>query len=108
MWAIVLNRTNRDPNLGKKLIDNGVRIVFGHSAHHIPQPPIQKYKNGLIIYGLGDFINDYSINNNFKSDESLMCQVDTVKSKYKLIPIKRKFFYQSSIPIPINSHQSSK
>lgn len=40
------------------VIDNaGVDVVFGHSSHH-PQP-IEIYKNKLIIYGAGDFINDY-------------------------------------------------
>jgi poly-gamma-glutamate capsule biosynthesis protein CapA/YwtB (metallophosphatase superfamily) len=84
--------------LGQILIDNGVNIVFGHSAHHIPPIPVKKYKNGLIIYGLGDFINDYSIKDNYKSDEALMCLYDTISNKYNLIPIKREFIQRSSIP----------
>jgi poly-gamma-glutamate synthesis protein (capsule biosynthesis protein) len=39
------------------LIDSGVDIVHGHSSHH-PRP-IEVYRNGLILYGCGDFINDY-------------------------------------------------
>ena len=39
------------------LVDGGVDIVFGHSSHH-PRP-IEVYRNRLILYGCGDFINDY-------------------------------------------------
>jgi poly-gamma-glutamate capsule biosynthesis protein CapA/YwtB (metallophosphatase superfamily) len=39
------------------LIDGAVDIVHGHSSHH-PRP-IEVYRNRLILYGCGDFINDY-------------------------------------------------
>lgn len=39
------------------LIDGGVDLVYGHSSHH-PRP-IEVYKDRLILYGCGDFINDY-------------------------------------------------
>jgi poly-gamma-glutamate synthesis protein (capsule biosynthesis protein) len=39
------------------LIDGGIDIVHGHSSHH-PQP-IEVYRNRLILYGCGDFIDDY-------------------------------------------------
>lgn len=40
-----------------RLIDAGVHIVHGHSSHH-PRP-IERYRTGLVIYGCGDFIDDY-------------------------------------------------
>jgi poly-gamma-glutamate synthesis protein (capsule biosynthesis protein) len=40
------------------LVDHaGVDLVHGHSSHH-PRG-IEVYKNRLILYGCGDFINDY-------------------------------------------------
>jgi len=39
------------------LVDGGVDIVYGHSSHH-PRP-IEVYRNRLILYGCGDFIDDY-------------------------------------------------
>ena len=39
------------------LIDGGVDLVHGHSSHH-PRP-IEVYRNRLILYGCGDFIDDY-------------------------------------------------
>ena len=89
--------------LGKLLIDNGVNIVFGHSAHHIAPIPFEFYKEGLIIYGLGDLINDYAIKKNYKSDESIMCLVEIKNNKLepnktKIIPVIRKFLNRTSIP----------
>ncbi|HEY64622.1 MAG TPA: CapA family protein [Caldilineae bacterium] len=41
-----------------RLIDEaGVDIIHGHSSHHVKG--IEVYKDRLIIYGAGDFINDY-------------------------------------------------
>ncbi|WP_431682530.1 CapA family protein [Kitasatospora sp. KL5] len=39
------------------LIDGGVDVVHGHSSHH-PRP-IELYRGRLILYGCGDFIDDY-------------------------------------------------
>ncbi|MGB7786814.1 MAG: CapA family protein, partial [Salinimicrobium sp.] len=41
-----------------RLIDEaGIDLVFGHSSHH--PLGIEVYKNKLILYGAGDFFNDY-------------------------------------------------
>lgn len=39
------------------LIDGGVDVVHGHSSHH-PRP-LELYRGKLILYGCGDFIDDY-------------------------------------------------
>jgi poly-gamma-glutamate synthesis protein (capsule biosynthesis protein) len=40
-----------------QLVDGGVDIVHGHSSHH-PRP-IEVYRDRLVLYGCGDFIDDY-------------------------------------------------
>lgn len=40
-----------------RLIEAGVDIVHGHSSHHAR--PIEVYEGKLVLYGCGDFINDY-------------------------------------------------
>jgi poly-gamma-glutamate capsule biosynthesis protein CapA/YwtB (metallophosphatase superfamily) len=40
-----------------RLIDGGVDILHGHSSHH-PRP-IEVYRKKLVLYGCGDFIDDY-------------------------------------------------
>lgn len=39
------------------LIDQGVDVVHGHSSHH-PRP-IEVYRGRLVLYGCGDFVDDY-------------------------------------------------
>jgi len=40
------------------LIDRaGVSVIHGHSSHH--PKAIEIYRNRLILYGCGDFLNDY-------------------------------------------------
>lgn len=39
------------------LIDGGVNVVHGHSSHH-PRP-LETYRDGLVLYGCGDLVNDY-------------------------------------------------
>jgi poly-gamma-glutamate capsule biosynthesis protein CapA/YwtB (metallophosphatase superfamily) len=40
-----------------RLIDGGVDLVHGHSSHH-PRP-MEVYRRKLILYGCGDFVDDY-------------------------------------------------
>ena len=46
-----------DVRLGHRLVDAGTDVVFGHSSHH-PRP-IEVYRGKLVLYGCGDFIDDY-------------------------------------------------
>lgn len=40
-----------------RLVDGGFDIVHGHSSHHIKA--IEVYRDRLILYGCGDFLDDY-------------------------------------------------
>lgn len=40
-----------------RLVDGGVDLVCGHSSHH-PRP-FEVYRDRLVLYGCGDFLNDY-------------------------------------------------
>jgi poly-gamma-glutamate capsule biosynthesis protein CapA/YwtB (metallophosphatase superfamily) len=64
----------QERNFAHKLIDEaGVDIIHGHSSHH--PKGIEVYHNKLILYGCGDFLNDYEGiggYENFRSDLSLM------------------------------------
>ncbi|MEO9702473.1 CapA family protein [Marinobacter alexandrii] len=42
--------------LGRRLLDAGVDVVFGHHPHVLQ--PVESYKNGLIFYSLGNFVFD--------------------------------------------------
>ena len=56
------------------LVDAGaVDLVCGHSSHHVR--PFEVYRNKLILYGCGDFLNDYegiSGHERYRGDLTLM------------------------------------
>jgi poly-gamma-glutamate capsule biosynthesis protein CapA/YwtB (metallophosphatase superfamily) len=55
-WGYDIPRTHRA--FARRLIDAGaVDIVCGHSSHH--PLAIEVYKGKAILYGCGDFLNDY-------------------------------------------------
>jgi poly-gamma-glutamate synthesis protein (capsule biosynthesis protein) len=44
-------------NFAHRLVEGGIDIVYGHSSHHVR--PIEIYRGRLVLYGCGDFIDDY-------------------------------------------------
>lgn len=86
-------------NFAHELIDKAnVDIIHGHSSHH--PKGIEVYKNKIIIYGCGDFINDYegiSGYEQYRDDLSLMYFVTVNTSSGKLqrcqlVPMQIKKF----------------
>jgi poly-gamma-glutamate capsule biosynthesis protein CapA/YwtB (metallophosphatase superfamily) len=61
-----------------RLIDGGVDIIHGHSSHH-PRP-IEVYHNKLVLYGCGDFIDDYEGITGFEAfrDDLVLLYLPTV------------------------------
>jgi len=52
------NISQEEIDFAHQLIDEvGVDIVHGHSSHHVKE--IEAYRDRLILYGCGDFLNDY-------------------------------------------------
>ncbi|KAF2281395.1 putative polyglutamate biosynthesis protein [Westerdykella ornata] len=61
-------------SLAHYLIDEcGVDIIHGHSSHHIQG--VEVYKQKLIIYGCGDFVDDYAIDKTYRNDLSAVWRV---------------------------------
>lgn len=70
-----------------RLVDEaGVDIVHGHSSHHVKA--IEVYQERLILYGCGDFFNDYEGiggHQEFRGDLALMYFVDIDPASGKLL-----------------------
>ena len=74
-WGYTIPAEQRD--FARALIDSGVDIVHGHSSHHAKG--IEVYRQRLVLYGCGDFLNDYEGiggYETFRGDLSLMYFVD--------------------------------
>ena len=72
-----------------RLIDGGVDIVYGHSSHH-PRP-VEVYRDKLVLYGCGDFIDDYEGipgDEDFRSDLVLMYFPVVASATGKLVALR--------------------
>jgi poly-gamma-glutamate capsule biosynthesis protein CapA/YwtB (metallophosphatase superfamily) len=73
-----------------KLIDEaGVDVIHGHSSHHVKG--IEVYKEKPILYGSGDFLNDYEGiggYESFRDDLALMYFVSLDPSTGKLVHLQ--------------------
>ncbi len=59
---------------GRELIERGADIVFGHSAHVFRG--VEIYRGRPILYGTGNFIDDYAVDSEERNDESFIFMVD--------------------------------
>jgi len=96
-WGYGIRSEQRE--FAHKLIDHAcVDVIHGHSSHHVKG--IEVHKERPIIYGSGDFLNDYegiSGYENFRDDLALMYFLSMDPSTGKLIhlhmtPIQIKHF----------------
>ncbi|KAJ3035210.1 hypothetical protein HDV00_004247 [Rhizophlyctis rosea] len=53
-------------SLAHTLISSGVDIIHGHSSHHVQG--VEFYQDGVILYGCGDFIDDYAVDAEYRND----------------------------------------
>lgn len=70
------------------MIDHGATIIHGHSAHNFKG--IELYKNKLILYDTGDFVDDYVVDHALKNDHSFFYILHLNKygiEKLQLIPV---------------------
>ena len=76
--------------IARRLIDEAqVNIVLGHSSHHVKA--IDVYKDRLILYGAGDFFNDYegiTGYEQFRGDLGLMYFADTDSTTGRLLRLR--------------------
>jgi poly-gamma-glutamate synthesis protein (capsule biosynthesis protein) len=81
-----------------RLIEGGVDIVHGHSSHHVKA--VEVYQGRLILYGCGDFLNDYEGiggYEQFRGDLALMylVKVDPQEGNLveaRLVPLQSRRF----------------
>jgi poly-gamma-glutamate capsule biosynthesis protein CapA/YwtB (metallophosphatase superfamily) len=59
----------------RALIEAGADIIFGHSSHVFRG--IEFYKDRPILYGAGDFVDDYAIDKIERNDQSFLYVIET-------------------------------
>ena len=70
------------------IIDSGADIIHGHSAHIFQG--IELYKNKIILYDTGDFIDDYAVDPALRNDQSFYFEITVSRKgpeRVKLTPV---------------------
>ena len=87
-WGYQIPYSQR--KFARQLIDHaGVDLIHGHSSHHVKG--IEVYQDKLIIYGCGDFLNDYEGvvgYEAFRDDLGLMYFVSIESQTGKLVKLQ--------------------
>lgn len=56
------------------MIDHGVDLLHGHSAHIFQG--VERYRRGLVLFDTGDFIDDYAVEPDLRNDWSFIFLID--------------------------------
>jgi poly-gamma-glutamate synthesis protein (capsule biosynthesis protein) len=83
------------------IIDAGVDIFHGHSAHVFQG--VEQYNNGVILYDTGDFVDDYAVTQSLRTDWALFFEITVEKQK-----TKAKIMQLKLVPLFISNMQVNK
>src|ERR687898_1031202 len=76
----------------RAVIDLGVDIYYGHSAHVFQG--VEIYHGKPILYDTGDFIDDYAVNHELRNDWSFFFRVSVAEGGFErldLVPVKLSY-----------------
>ncbi len=76
----------------RAVIDRGVDIYYGHSAHVFQG--VEIYRGKPILYDTGDFIDDYAVDPKLRNDWSFLFQVSVEDGRFErldLAPVKLSY-----------------
>jgi poly-gamma-glutamate capsule biosynthesis protein CapA/YwtB (metallophosphatase superfamily) len=65
--------------LAQALVRAGADLVFGHSCHVLRG--VEIHEDALVVYGAGDFIDDYAVDEVERNDRSLLFIVDVERGR---------------------------
>ena len=85
-WETRPSRAQR--RFARSLVDRGVDLVHGHSAHVIQG--VEVYRGRPIVYDAGDFVDDYAVKPELHNDRSFLFELvvdDGVTESLRLVPV---------------------
>ncbi|KAJ3295228.1 hypothetical protein HK104_002889 [Borealophlyctis nickersoniae] len=71
--------TQEFTSFARWLVDQGVDVIHGHSAHHIQG--VEIYKGKPILYSCGDFLDDYAIDAQYRNNLSFAFFLHLIRDK---------------------------
>jgi poly-gamma-glutamate synthesis protein (capsule biosynthesis protein) len=62
-------------SFARALVDAGADVIFGHSCHVVRG--VEVYRGRPVIYGAGDFVDDYAVDEIERNDRSMIFELET-------------------------------
>jgi len=104
--------SERFTRLAHFVIDQcGVDLFHGHSSHHVQG--IEVYKGKPIVYGCGDFVDDYAVDDDYRNDLSCVylptfsvnssTKAATLET-FQLVPTRIEMFRVRTLPSDDDDH----
>ncbi len=75
--------SDRLVSFGHWLVDQGVDLVHGHSAHVVQS--VEQYGDGIILHDTGDLVDDFGIKDDLGNDKSYLFEVTLDGGKFEKI-----------------------
>ena len=88
-WGPNMVQRPRETFRSCAVIDRGVDIYYGHSAHVFQG--VEIYRGKPILYDTGDFIDDYAVDPKMRNDWSFLFRVSVEEGAFErldLTPVK--------------------
>jgi len=63
---------------GRWLVEEGVDLIHGHSAHVFQG--VERHDGGTILYDCGDFVDDYAVDRDLRNDRSLLFELEVTRA----------------------------
>jgi len=70
---MVVVPADRYRTFGRWLIESGVDLVHGHSAHVFQG--VERHEGGLLLHDCGDFVDDYRVDEELRNDQSFLFEL---------------------------------
>ena len=86
-WEVRPSRRQR--RFARLLVDRGVDLVHGHSAHVVQG--VEVYRGRPIVYDAGDFVDDYAVKPGLHNDRSFLFELAVAGgelSALRLVPVE--------------------
>ena len=66
---------NKYQKFAKDVFEAGVDIIHGHSSHHVKCIRWSDIKNKVLMYGVGDFVNNCAVNKKYRNDLGMIVKI---------------------------------
>ena len=86
-WRIRPSSSRR--RFARSLVDRGVDVVHGHSAHVVQG--VEVYRGRPILYDAGDFVDDYAVKPELQNDRSALFELvveEGVVTALRIVPVE--------------------